>query len=230
MKLFNLLIKIIPTKFFDLVEVERFLNETEKNGYKLKKILFDCVAVFKKSEQPEGKLFVLPLTSHPANSSLKRTQLKENGFIYQTKYCFFAKVFRNKTHDRDFYSGYKEDFERELKKIGVFFLLQIAIFVFIFIFVCFMLFDSLMEYGFYIIQYKNLASLVFSQMALYFWGFILLVYYSYMCSCVFSEIKSRGENKSKYMSIVLIALNFLCMILVFLSLPAIVVPIIGFYL
>ncbi len=232
MKIFNLLIKIIPTKFFDLVAVERFLNETERKGYKLKTIFFDCVAVFYKSEQTEGKLFVLPLTSNPANSSLKRVQLKEKGFVYQTKYCFFAKVFRNKEYDGDFYSAYKDDFERELKKLGVLSLLKTAVLVVGFVFVCFMLFDSLMEYGFYILQYQNLASLVVSQSALYFWGFVLLVYYLYMCSCIFSEISSRvqnGQKRSKHLSITLFVLNLLCMIAALWSLPAIIIPIIEFY-
>ncbi len=229
MKIFNLLIKIIPTRFFDLVAVENYLNETEKKGYKLKTIFFDCVAVFKKSEQPEGKLFVLPLTSNPANNSLKRAQMKEQGFVYQTKYCFFAKVFRNKEYDGDFYSGYKEDFERELKKLGVIFLLKIFTFILGFVFVCGMLLYTLVEYGLYIIMYENIASLFITQSALYFWGFVLILYYSYMCRCVFSEIGSRGQKRSKHLSIALFVFNFLCMIFALSSLPAIIIPIIEFY-
>ncbi len=116
MRIFNKFYKIIPTKIFDLLSVEEWLNEQEKNGLIVETTIFYNVAVFKKGEPQKGKLYVLPLSDEPKNPELKGTPLEKNGFEFVSKYYRYTRIYRNENADIDMYKDYANDFEAELKK------------------------------------------------------------------------------------------------------------------
>ncbi len=116
MKIFNKVYKIVPVRIFDLLSVENWLNQQEKNGLILEGMTFYNVAVFKKGEAPKGKLYVLPLSDEPKNPELKGTPLEKKGFEFVSKYLGYTKIYRNENADIDMYKDYSSDFDAELKK------------------------------------------------------------------------------------------------------------------
>ncbi len=116
MKIFNKVYKIVPTQIFDLLSVENWLNQQEKNGLILVGMTFYNVAVFKTGEDPKGKLYVLPLSDEPKNPELKGTPLEKKGFEFVSKYLGYTKIYRNENADIDMYKDYSSDFDAELKK------------------------------------------------------------------------------------------------------------------
>ncbi len=116
MKIFNKVYKIVPTRIFDLLSVENWLNQQEKNGLIFESMTFYNVAVFKTGEAPKGKLYVLPLSDEPNNPELKSTPMEQKGFEFIARYCRYSRIYRNENVDIDMYKDYSDDFEAELKK------------------------------------------------------------------------------------------------------------------